>query len=215
MLFFPVNKSLPPSLFSHKNKFGLLNINRNLDVLFNNQNFIFMEAWSKIKGFENIYSVSNFGRVYSFITDRYLKPSPNFKYLRVKLCKEGYTKDFRVHRLVAKSFLPIIKGKIFINHINGVKADNRAENLEWCTHKENVNHAFKVLKRKGSMQGRTGQNNPRSKSLAMVDVSTGVIIKIFSGLKECERQTGFKNQNISSVCRGIYKKAYGYNWMYI
>lgn len=74
--------------------------------------------------------------------------------MKQHLCVKGYPvvklvcgekrKIFKVHRLVAEAYLPKIDGKLFVNHINGIKHDNRAENLEWCTPRENSLHANKV-----------------------------------------------------------------------
>lgn len=120
------------------------------------------EVWKDVVGYENLYEVSNFGRVrtnknkitYTEIhgerhwKQRILKQkihkrprSTNFS-LRVCLWKNGKSKSFLVSRLVAMSFLENPNNLPQINHIDGNSMNNNINNLEWCTAKENVNHAF-------------------------------------------------------------------------
>lgn len=74
-----------------------------------------------------------------------LRPATDKKgYLRVALQKDGKLKSYRVHRLIASTFIPNPKNKPQVNHINGIKTDNRVENLEWVTGKENMQHAYKL-----------------------------------------------------------------------
>ena len=116
------------------------------------------EIWKDVVGYENIYEVSNFGNVRTHKnkttwTERHglrhwkqrgLKnKTPNGRDIRVSLWKDGKVKDWLVHRLVAYAFIPNTdKNKNSINHIDGNPRNNHVENLEWCNHKENNNHAF-------------------------------------------------------------------------
>ena len=102
------------------------------------------------------YSVSNFGRVRNNKTNKILSPRNLQGYQRVAFYVDGKPTDFRIHRLVAKAFIPNPENKPQVNHINGNKSDNHVNNLEWCTNGENVRHAL-----------RTGLIDTRNISLAV------------------------------------------------
>jgi hypothetical protein len=102
-----------------------------------------MEVWKTIECYEN-YEISSYGNVRNKKTKRILKnqkDKDNYSILNLYLNKKG--KTFRVHRLVAIAFLEKNENKIEVNHINGIKRDNRLENLEWCTRSENERHSLK------------------------------------------------------------------------
>lgn len=106
------------------------------------------EIWMDIKDYEGLYQISSLGRVKSIRkTIKYLKFDENKKqhtsYFRVTLSKNGETKRFMVHRLVAESFLDNPNNKEFVNHIDNDGTNNRVENLEWVTHSENMIHSQK------------------------------------------------------------------------
>ena len=135
-----------------------------------------VEEWRCIDGFPN-YKVSNLGRVYSaFRGGRILVPQFTKKrYLKVHLQNHGRNQNFFVHKLVALAFIGERESDAMqINHKNGVKSDNRATNLEWCTASENTLHAYRVLKRRAPQQGRhhtedvrrrISESNKRTKAL--------------------------------------------------
>lgn len=92
----------------------------------------------EVEGYEDLYWVSNKGKVKS--KRKILKPFKSRKYLVVKLHKNNIPKSVLIHRLVAKHFMPC-EDKKEINHIDGNTENNCVENLEWVTHKENIQHA--------------------------------------------------------------------------
>jgi len=107
------------------------------------------EIWKEINGFEN-YSISSLGNVRSNKTYELLKPSFQRKYLKVGLYKSkvGYS-TYTIHRLVALHFIDNPENKCQVNHINCNPKDNRLENLEWVTRKENMRHASNMGLLKG------------------------------------------------------------------
>jgi hypothetical protein len=128
-----------------------------------------IEIWKDIEGYEGLYQVSNQGNVRSL--DRYVKRGNHdlFKhgvllkqgthkqgYKLVYLSKDNLSKTVKVHRLVAMAFIDRIEGKNTVNHINAIKDDNRPENLEWTTQRENILHATELgLMNKGSKSGKS------------------------------------------------------------
>ncbi len=109
------------------------------------------EEWRAIPGYEGLYSISNLGRIrrdkggVGCRAGRILVPVlTNWGYLRLSLWRNGAIRNFRVHRLVATAFLGPCPDGHEINHLDGNKLNNRADNLEYCTSKQNKQHATKL-----------------------------------------------------------------------
>ena len=113
-----------------------------------------IEVWRDIEGYEWFYQVSNFGRVRSlgrkdsidhFRHGKFLKSSPDRKgYRYIELCKCGQRRKYKVHRLVAQAFIPNPHNLPEVNHIDHDVANNRVENLEWCTTEYNLLHRRRI-----------------------------------------------------------------------
>jgi hypothetical protein len=102
-----------------------------------------------IPGFENQYLINESGDIYSIVGKTFLKPSANKKgYLYVKLKKGNKRKTCYIHVLVAETFIPKPNYKCEVNHKNGIKSNCHKDNLEWLTHKENIEHSIKTGLRK-------------------------------------------------------------------
>jgi hypothetical protein len=99
-------------------------------------------TWKPVEDFETLYEIASSGAVRSLKTGRELKPCLFHGYLKVSLCKKGVITKHSVHRLVAKVFIANPSNKPQVNHIDGCKLTNTADNLEWVTCSENHKHAY-------------------------------------------------------------------------
>ena len=120
------------------------------------------EIFKNIKGYKGHYQISNFGNVKSVRKNRLLKlkkGTDKYKYYHICLYKYRIGKEISVHRLVAKAFIFNTDNKPEVNHKDGNKGNNKIDNLEWCTHKENFKHASKngLLKNCGRKKLSTGK----------------------------------------------------------
>lgn len=109
------------------------------------------------------YYASRCGKVYSRHTNRVLKDCNCAGYRQVALSTNGRAKTFKVHRLIAKTFIPNLNSKPDVNHKDGNKANNYVGNLEWCTELENVQHAVRTgLFRRSKSTGRKADRIART-----------------------------------------------------
>lgn len=124
------------------------------------------EVWKDIPNYEGLYEISDFGRVRSLYTNKILKPSiDRYGYARFSATKNKTQKTLRVHRLVMEVFAPRV-GALQVNHKDGIKLNNRLDNLEWCTDSENKIHAYELgLMTSGNQyKQRPKQDLPRYKT---------------------------------------------------
>lgn len=172
-----------------------------------------MEQWRNIEGYEGLYQVSDEGRVKSLhreivykdgrkkvIEERILHNIlSDLGYYHVMLSKDGSPKRYKVHRLVAKAFIPNPNNLPIINHKDENPKNNLVENLEWCDQNYNVHYGTMIER------GRKKQLNreDKSKPLDKIDMTTGEILESFKSASEVERNNPqFKTSSVSRCCRG-------------
>lgn len=177
-----------------------------------------IEIWKPIAGFEGRYEVSSLGRVKSLAFER---PHSNRSgvckckekirksslmpngYMHIVLCSDKKSQQFYVHRLVAAAFLPKREGATQVNHKNGVRDDNRLENIEWVTPGENLTHKYRVLKTPHPRNnlGKTGANNMLSIPIDVYDLN-GNFLYQHTGIEDLARKIGCSPCTISAVIHG-------------
>jgi len=203
-----------------------VNIKSLLEKYFNIQSHHDLEGevWRDISGFESLYKVSNYGRIKKLESfhgkriyiERILKlPKKPNKYHGVILTKNGKHTTKLIHRIVAKEFIQNYKNKPQVNHKNGIKTDNRVENLEWVTSSENNKHAFDIGLRTPNFLGKFGSKHATSIAINRIS-SEGKIIETYGSLREASRETGICLTAISACCRGLnIRNKDGNTWRYV
>jgi len=163
------------------------------------------EIWSKIKDpeFEEFYEASSFGNIRSVKRKKILKPALRTGYLSITLCNPLFKRTENIHRIIALTFIDNPKELPVVNHKNGDKTCNRVENLEWCSYKENSQHALDTFLTK-----------PSCKKVEQYSID-GDLIERFNSIREAEKKTGVGNRSISAACRGQRSTSHGFCWKYV
>lgn len=156
-----------------------------------------------IKGYEGLYGITSCGKVWSYRTKKFLKPymaGSDCSYQYVHLTKDGTTKNFRVHRLVAQAYIPNPNNLPEVNHRDQIKTHNFISNLEWCD--RNYNHHY-------------GDQIERARKTRGKPVYCLETDKIYDSQKIAAAELGLDQGNISKVCRGILSHTGGYHFNFI
>lgn len=178
------------------------------------------EIWKDICGYENLYKVSNLGRVMSLNYNNTHSPhimaltKSSTGYLHVQLYKNKKPRTFNVHRLVADAFIKAVSFAEEINHIDGNKENNSVSNLEWVTKSENQLHSLKLgLHSPSPNKNRFGKDNPSSKSILQYDKS-GNFIRRWDSVSDAARFFNVRPSTISICLTGRRPSMCGYKWLY-
>ena len=170
------------------------------------------EEWRPVKDYEGLYEVSNFGRVKSLRKNIILKPESDGVgkgYLCINLGRGNHKK---IHRLVAEAFIPRIKDKNEVNHIDGNTKNNKVTNLEWVGHQENCLHyTYNLAQHKRQF---------KMKKVDMIGINNTLIKEfpsIASAVRWLKNNTDFSkanSTNISQACMNRRNYSYGFKWKY-
>lgn len=143
---------------------------------------------------------------YKTINERILKPSCCSGYLGVNLSKNGKLNYMRIHKLVALAFVDNPENKPEIDHLDGDKHNNKANNLMWVTPKENMRHAKEI----GRME-----KQKKGKEVYKIDKKSYKIIDKYKSISEASRISGDSPGLIKKSCEGYFPRGARYIWMYV
>ena len=161
------------------------------------------EIWKDVVGYENLYIISNLGNIKRIKENKISIPKMYIDkdgYVIVYLYKNRKGIHARMHRLVAQAFISNPKNKPQVNHKNGIKNDNRVENLEWCSVRENIWHSIYVLKKRYKKIAKYSRNGEK--------------IEIYESIIQAGELNNIKPQHIWRCANNIRKSAGGYVWKY-
>lgn len=163
-----------------------------------------------IKNYENCYSATEDGFIYSHRKKRIVMGSKNpaTEYYQITLKNNGNIRREYVHRLIAETFIPNPENKPQIDHINGDRTDNRVENLRWVTAKENINNPIAIERMSSAKKGKPAHNR---KPIIQCNME-GEPIMIYESLYEAAEITGTRRTDISTCLIGRQKSANGFKW---
>lgn len=146
-----------------------------------------------IKGYKGVYAITSCGKVWSYTRHKFLQPRiTRCGYYEVQLYSKNKSKQYRVHRLVAETYIPNPENKPEVNHKDENKLNNCINNLEWVTSKENMNY--------GTRSQRVSQKKSRA-------IYCKELNQTFPSMIKTQKQTGINRGLISRCCNGKLKRA--------
>lgn len=158
-----------------------------------------------IKGTNNKYKISNYGRVYSLITNKFLKPCKTAQnYLAICIKIHNRKRTIKIHRLVAIHFISNPYNKPVVNHLDENNNNNRVDNLEWATYKENTIYSSKKMKKKKKVC---------KYGFYQFD-KNGNYINVWENPEQASKFLKYDSSGIRRAAKGILKSAAGYFWRY-
>ena len=159
-----------------------------------------IEELKDIENYEGLYAITRDGRVWSYRSNKFLKPIDNgHGYYQINLCREGKGKNYLIHRLVAQAFIPNPERLPQVNHKDENPQNNCASNLEWCDAKYNANY---------------GTRTERAAKKRSIPVYCEELDRVFDGSRQAARELELDNSSIIKCCKGKLKTHGGYHFKY-
>lgn len=153
-----------------------------------------------IPGYEGLYAVTSCGKVWSYRSNKFLKPGSSRRYPTVVLSVAGQKKTITIHRLVALAYIPNPNNLPEVNHKDENKEHNYVNNLEWCDKQYNNSY---------------GTRNKRISEAHKKPIYCVELDRVFESISEAANELGCVVSNIASCLKGRYDTACGYHWEYI
>jgi hypothetical protein len=187
------------------------------------------EVWKDIKGFESIYSISNFGRVYlhgryvfagkkigkRWQPPQFMTPQVNQSgYLNLFLRDNGKIERKYIHRLVAEHFIPNIYNYPCVDHKDTNTKNNHVSNLRFCTHKMNSNNPNTLNKMSKSHKKRVFEKRMRHSSVVGININDYNDVRTYFSMTDAKND-GFNPNGISKCCLKRINQHHGFKWMYL
>ena len=171
------------------------------------------EIWKPVVGYEGLYEVSNLGRMKRLAREYVDVKNNRVGHLKEKIIPQhpqikGYLtvfimgKQYLAHRLVAEAFIPNPDNLPMVNHKDEDKTNNRADNLEWCTNRYNINY--------GSCRSKISESHKRG-PIYQYSLD-GKLVAVFDSIKSASIATGYNTTGIGKCVHGVFKQSNGYVW---
>ena len=173
--------------------------------------------WKNLKGFEDKYKISSKGEIINKKDNKKINTRISKDgYIRVTLYYKNKSYIKSIHRLVAETFIEkkTTTSNLEVNHIDGNKLNNNINNLEWITHKENIEHAWKknLFESVRKASKRYGKDNPNAKRV--YQIKDKKVVEVFDTIKEAAIKTKTNKTSIGKCCNKKRNKANGFEWSF-